>query len=105
MLNERRGDFERKLIFRFERAEGAGHAAAAGIEESGGSAGQTRGESCHEPCFHERLRVAMGMDRHLAGHVVESKSVWFALEQFFDELFEEMAAPGNRLRVGQLQFA
>lgn len=101
LLHEGRGDFEGEIVFRFQGAEGAGHAAAAGIEEGCGSPGQTRGELRHEAGFHEGFRVAMGVDRDVAGMVIEVESVGLAFEQVFDELLEEMAAFRDRFGVGQ----
>ena len=105
LLHERGGDFEGEIVFRFQGAEGAGHAAAAGIEERGGAPGQTRGEFRHEAGFHEGFGVAVRVDRDVAGLVVETESVWFVLEKFFNELLEEMTTPRDRFGVGQLQFA
>src|SRR5688500_1435758 len=91
LLDERRGDLEREIVFRFERTKGAGHSAATGIEQSGVSSGQTRGEPGHETGFDQRLRMAMRVDRDLAGLIIELKRVRLALEQIVDELFKEKA--------------
>jgi hypothetical protein len=74
LLHEGRGDFEGEIVFRFQGAEGAGHAAAAGIEQSCGAAWQTGGEFRHEAGFHKRFGVAMGVDRDVTGMVVEAES-------------------------------
>src|SRR3977135_1028902 len=47
----------------------------------------------------------MGVDRDVAGTVVEAESVRLAREQVFDELFEEMASARDRFGIGQFQFA
>src|SRR5688572_29812321 len=79
LLHERRGDLEREIVLRLERTEGASHATATGVEESSVSSGQTRGQSGHEAGFDQRLRMAMRVDRNLAGLVVELKRVRLAL--------------------------
>src|SRR5881394_1845120 len=100
-----RRDLQREVVFPFERAERAGHSAATGVEQGCGSARQTRGEPRHESGFDERFRVAMRVDRDVAGYFLECKRVGFALEKVFDELLEEMTALRDRLGIRQLQFA
>src|SRR5688572_13549104 len=95
LLDEWRGDLEGEIVLRFERTESTCHPATTGVEESGLSSGQTRGQSRHETGFDQRFGMAMRVDRDLAGLVIELKRVPFALEQIVDELFEEKATPGD----------
>src|SRR5205809_862671 len=47
----------------------------------------------------------MGVNRDVTRLGVETERVWFPFQEFFDELFEEMAALRDRLGIGQLQLA
>src|SRR5947209_947939 len=88
LLHERRGDFQRQVVFSLERAKRPGHAATAGIEQGNGATGQTPRQPSHKAGFYERLRVAMRVDRDMGRAVSETKCVRFTLEQVVDEMLE-----------------
>ena len=100
LVHERPRDFQGEIVFPLERAKGAGHAATASIEQGRGSSGQSRRQPSHEARFYEGLRMAVRVDRDVAGNFVELKSVRLLLQQLVDELFEEMAAFRDRPRAG-----
>ena len=60
-LHQRLGDLQREFILRRLHAEGAGHAAAAGIEHGHGAVGRARGEAQRVLWIRQRLRMAVGV--------------------------------------------
>src|SRR5882762_3769977 len=74
------GHLDGEIVFLCERAKRARHSAAAGIEDGSFSAWQSLRESFHERRIHDRLRVAMRVDRDRCGPIFELKRVWIFRE-------------------------
>src|ERR1017187_10004675 len=105
LLCEGVGDLQRELVLGCQCAEGASHAAAAGVQQRDFALRQTLGQPAHEGGIHQRLRVAMGMDDDVPGFGFEPKRIRLMDEQLLNELLEEEATAGNALHPLQLEFA
>src|SRR5260370_27253742 len=77
VVDQLSGDLNGEIVFLRQRAERARHSAAARVEHSGFSTGQTLRQSPHERWIHERFGVAMRVDRDRRRPIFESKRVWF----------------------------
>src|SRR6266568_8288063 len=77
LIDQVRGDLNRKVVFLRERAESPSHSAAATVENRGFSARQTFRQSFHERRIHKRLGMAMRVDRDRCGSIFESQRIWF----------------------------
>src|SRR5205814_674225 len=84
LLGERFADFAGEFVFGSERAKGASHSAAAGVEERNGAGGQASGELLHESGIHQGFGVTMGMDDDVGRFVIELKRGGFVVEKLFD---------------------
>src|SRR5207248_10068932 len=63
LVDQVRGDLNRKVVFLGEGAECPCHSAAASVKDRGFPTGQTFSQSFHEPRVHKRLDMAMRADR------------------------------------------
>ena len=67
VLDERFGDLERELILLAQRAEGAGHAAAAAVQQGDLPARQPQRQAPQHAGIHQRFHMTVRVNEHLAG--------------------------------------
>jgi hypothetical protein len=95
LFDKRLGDFQGEFVFLGERAERAGHAAAAGVKHGDARCGRRRASRAMKAGFSQRLGVAMGVDGNVAGLGLKRSASGSRAEQVFDELLEEKTAPAT----------
>src|SRR5207249_10127267 len=74
------GDLDGEIVFLCERAECACHSAASSVEYRRFPARQPFRQPRHEGRIHDRLCVAMRMNRDCCRPIVELKCLWFLRE-------------------------
>ena len=99
LIDQVRGDLNRKIVFLRECTESPSHSATASVEESSRPSRQPAGETRHVTRLGKSFRMAMSVNDNLNGFLVELERVGFTLEQIVDELLEEKAAPSDGIRT------
>ena len=105
LLDQRRSNLERQIVFRLEHAERARHPAAPAIKQSGSPAGQSLCQTDHEPRMQKRFRVAMCVNRNFRIAPLELQRRGFTLQQIVDKFFKQKTTFSHCLCVWLLQFA
>src|SRR5947207_4464582 len=86
------GDLDGKVVFLCECAKCACHSATRSVEYGGFPARQAFRQSAHESRIHDRLCVAMRMNRNGCRTFDELKCIWFLREQIVNKFFEQETA-------------
>src|SRR6266446_4212831 len=89
LIDQVRGDLNRKIVFLRECTESPSHSATAGVENGGLSARQTFRQSFHERRIQKRLGMAMRVDHHCRWPIFELECVRFLRKYVIHEFFEQ----------------